>query len=136
MEERLAALLGALVTDVAEQLSVQESHVKGVTFTASLKATFAVSPPPPHPNHHPALTRQTIDRLLGEGSFPSMRHLCMGTEAPASAQKREVPPAAAAETTDPMSTSGITASLLNSCAADAVISHHRPRFGGGEWGRS
>lgn len=45
-----------------------------------------------------------------------MWYLCMETETPASAQKREVPPAAAAETTGPMPTSGITASLVNACA--------------------
>ncbi|KAG5493740.1 hypothetical protein JIQ42_02115 [Leishmania sp. Namibia] len=126
LKEKEAALHGAVISDVAEQLSLQESQVTDVSFTSALKVTFAVS-------HAPALTRREIDQLLGEGNFSRTWQLYMETDPPASTQRHDTLPTADGETTESMQTSGTTAAFTSSSAADAVTSHHRVRFHGAEW---
>ncbi|KAG5469949.1 hypothetical protein CUR178_02091 [Leishmania enriettii] len=126
LKEREAALRGAVISDVAEQLSLQESQVTDVSFTSALKVTLVVS-------HASALTREEIDQLLGDGNFSRTWKLYMETEPPVSTQKHDTLPTADTEVTESMQTSGTTAAFMSSSAADAVTSHHRVRFHGAEW---
>ncbi|CAJ1011902.1 hypothetical protein Q4I28_007215 [Leishmania naiffi] len=119
-------LHSALVADVAEQLSVQESHVADVSFTSALKALFTVF-------HAPTLTRHEVDVLLSEGHFTRMWELYMETESPRSAQKCAISLSAAAETTGFMHISRRTTLFMDSCAVDAVTGHRQMCLERAEW---
>ncbi|CAJ1034005.1 hypothetical protein, conserved [Leishmania lindenbergi] len=124
---RWIVLHNALVADVAEQLSVQESHVADVSFTSTLKVMFTVF-------HAPTLTRHAVDVLLSEGHFTRMWELYMETESPSSTQKCAVSLSAAAETTSFMQVSRRTTLFMDSCAADAVTGHRQVCLERAEWG--